>query len=385
MEKKVYINRIASYLPNKPISNDEMEDYIGMIGGKPSRVRSIVLRQNGIKTRYYGLDKEHKITHSNAQLAKEAVVDLFADRVVPTDVTLLACGTSTPDQLLPSHASMVHGELGNFPMEIFSSAGVCLTSLQALKICYSNILAGLHQKAVCVASELTSPALVAKFYDPEYEATHANPDKDPYMAFEKDFMRFMLSDGAGAVLVEDTPKGAPSLEIEWIEMTSYANELPTCMFMASELQSDGRLKSWKEYTPEEIKERGVLVGKQDIRQLKVHIIKYWVDHIEAVLAKHNLKPEEIDYVIPHVSSMFFYEKLNDELSNRGIALTKEKWFTNLTSVGNIGSAAIYVALDELIKTKQIKRGAKILLLVPESGRFSYGTVLIEVCNNLLYK
>ena len=385
MEKKVYINRIASYLPNKPISNDEMEDYIGMIGGKPSRVRSIVLRQNGIKTRYYGLDKEHKITHSNAQLAKEAVVDLFADRVVPTDVTLLACGTSTPDQLLPSHASMVHGELGNFPMEIFSSAGVCLTSLQALKICYSNILAGLHQKAVCVASELTSPALVAKFYDPEYEATHANPDKDPYMAFEKDFMRFMLSDGAGAVLVEDTPKGDPSLEIEWIEMTSYANELPTCMFMASELQSDGRLKSWKEYTPEEIKERGVLVGKQDIRQLKVHIIKYWVDHIEAVLAKHNIKAEEIDYVIPHVSSMFFYEKLNDELSNRGIALTKEKWFTNLTSVGNIGSAAIYVALDELIKTKQIKRGAKILLLVPESGRFSYGTVLIEVCNNLLYK
>lgn len=377
MEKKVYINRIASYLPNKPISNDEMEDYIGMIGGKPSRVRSIVLRQNGIKTRYYGLDKEHKITHSNAQLAKEAVVDLFADRVVPNDVTLLACGTSTPDQLLPSHASMVHGELGNFPMEIFSSAGVCLTSLQALKICYSNILAGLHKKAVCVASELTSPALVAKFYDPEYEATHANPDKDPYMAFEKDFMRFMLSDGAGAVLVEDTPEGDSSLEIEWIEMTSYANELPTCMFMASELQSDGRLKSWKEYTPEEIKERGVLVGKQDIRQLKVHIIKYWVDHIETVLAKHNVKAEEIDYVIPHVSSMFFYEKLNDEFSNRGIALTKEKWFTNLTSVGNIGSAAIYVALEELMRFKEIKRGAKILLLVPESGRFSYGSVLLK--------
>lgn len=50
---------------------------------------------------------------------------------------------------------------------------------------------------------------------------------------------------------------------------------------------------------------------------------------------------------PHVSSMFFYEKLNDEIKNRDIALTKEKWVTNLTSVGNIGSAAIYVALDEL--------------------------------------
>lgn len=220
MDRSVYINKIASFLPNAPVSNEEIENYIGLIGGKPSRVRSIVLRQNGIKTRYYGLDKEHKMTHSNAQLAKEAILELFENGVIPTDITLLACGTSTPDQLLPSHASMVHGELGNFPMETFSSSGVCLTSLQALKICYSNILAGLHDNAVCVASELTSPALVSKFYDPEYEATHDNPDKDPYMAFEKDFMRFMLSDGAGAVLLQDHPEGDCPLKVEWVEMTS---------------------------------------------------------------------------------------------------------------------------------------------------------------------
>ena len=378
MEKAAYINSVSAYLPNSPIANEDMEDYIGKIGGNPSRVRSIVLRQNGIKTRYYGLDKNQSLTHSNAELAKEAVCRLFENGSIPDDLTLLACGTSTPDQLLPSHASMVHGELANYPMEIFSSAGVCLTSLQALKICYSNILAGLHQKAVCVASELTSPALVSKFYDPEYEATHDNPDKDPYMAFEKDFMRFMLSDGAGAVLVQDHPEGICPLKIEWVDMISYANELPTCMFMASELQEDGRLKSWKEFSPNEIKERAVLVGKQDIRQLKKYIIKYWVDHIETILAKHHVKAEEIDYIIPHVSSMFFYEKLNDEIAARNIALTKEKWFTNLTSVGNIGSAAIYVALEELIRTKEIKRGNKILLLVPESGRFSYGTVLLSV-------
>ena len=376
MEKAAYINSVSANLPNSPIANEDMEDYIGKIGGNPSRVRSIVLRQNGIKTRYYGLDKNQSLTHSNAGLAKEAVCGLFENGNIPDDLTLLACGTSTPDQLLPSHASMVHGELANYPMEIFSSAGVCLTSLQALKICYSNILAGLHQKAVCVASELTSPALVSKFYDPEYEATHDNPDKDPYMAFEKDLMRFMLSDGAGAVLVQDHPEGICPLKIEWVDMTSYANELPTCMFMASELQENGRVKSWKEFSPDEIKERAVLVGKQDIRQLKKYIIKYWVDHIETVLAKHHVKAEEIDYVIPHVSSMFFYEKLNDEIAARNIALTKEKWFTNLTSVGNIGSAAIYVGLEELIRTKEIKQGDKILLLVPESGRFSYGTVLL---------
>ena len=74
--------------------------------------------------------------------------------------------------------------------------------------------------------------------------------------------------------------------------------------------------------------------------------------------------------------MLFYDQVNDELIARGIALTKEKWFVNLPSVGNVGSAAIYVALEELMRTKGIKHGQKILLLVPESGRFSYGTVLL---------
>lgn len=48
MKKAAYINSVSAYLPNSPIANEEMEDYIGEIGGNPSRVRSIVLRQNGV-------------------------------------------------------------------------------------------------------------------------------------------------------------------------------------------------------------------------------------------------------------------------------------------------------------------------------------------------
>lgn len=98
--KDVYITKVASYLPNNPIENDQMESFIGFIGGKPSRVRSIVLRQNGIKTRYYGIDKSQKMTHTNALLAKNAVCNLFDDNKIPEDVFLLSCATSSPDQLL---------------------------------------------------------------------------------------------------------------------------------------------------------------------------------------------------------------------------------------------------------------------------------------------
>lgn len=91
-----------------------------------------------------------------------------------------------------------------------------------------------------------------------------------------------------------------------------------------------------------------------------------------------MKDVDIDYVIPHVSSMFFYKELLREIDERNIDLLENKWFTNLTWVGNMGSASIFVALDELVRTKELQKGETILLLVPESGRFSYGTVLISV-------
>ena len=55
----------------------------------------------------------------------------------------------------------------------------------------------------------------------------------------------------------------------------------------------------------------------------------------------------------------------------------ENWYTNLAEVGNIGSASIFVALDEYMRTRA-QKGERILLLVPESARFSYGAALLEV-------
>lgn len=378
MEQKVFIRKTSVFLPNFPINNDDMENYLGLIGNKKSRVKNIVLRQNGIKTRYYALDCAQKPTHTNAELAKNAINGLFDENFTEDNVNLLSCATSNADQFIPSHASMVHGLLKRAPMELFSSSGVCLTVLQALKIAFMAIKSNENTNAICCASELPSIGLLSKNYDSEYEYT-TTVGVDPYMAFEKDFLRFMLSDGAGAVLLDNVPnESSLSLQIDWILMDSYANELPTCMFAGAELRSDGELKGWKEFTDDEIKHRAVLTIKQDIRLLKEHIISYWIKHIQHCLKKYEIDANKITFVIPHVSSMFFYGKLNEGLKEAGIPLTDEKWFTNLKSVGNIGSAAILVALDELFHSGKLQKGNTILLLVPESGRFSYGTVHLTV-------
>jgi 3-oxoacyl-[acyl-carrier-protein] synthase-3 len=100
--KEVYINNTSSFFPNEPVGNDEMEEYLGYINSAPSRSRPIVLRNNGIKRRFYALTKEGTSTHTNAQMTALAVKALFKNN--PADIKsieLLSCGTSSPDQMMP--------------------------------------------------------------------------------------------------------------------------------------------------------------------------------------------------------------------------------------------------------------------------------------------
>src|SRR5687768_8028185 len=130
---QVYITRTANFLPNDPVSSDEMEEYLGLINGKPSKSKKIVLRNNGIKRRFYAISKEGVATHTNAEMTALAVKALFNDDAEGLkSVELLSCGTSSPDQMMPSHAVMVHGWLPETnAIEVVSPSGVCCSGMHA--------------------------------------------------------------------------------------------------------------------------------------------------------------------------------------------------------------------------------------------------------------
>ena len=136
MNRSVYITKLASFLPNDPVSNEEMENILGRINNQPSKAKPLILRNNQIKTRYYASDKEGNTTHTNTELTKLAIEKLFDKQFGLEDIEVLSCGTTTPDQLLPAHAAMVHGALGGYPVEINSTTGACSAGIQALKFGY---------------------------------------------------------------------------------------------------------------------------------------------------------------------------------------------------------------------------------------------------------
>ncbi len=379
--KEVYINNTSSFFPNEPVSNDEMEDYLGYINNTPSRSKAIVLRNNGIKRRFYALNKEQKSTHTNAQMAAMAVKALFREKPEEIkSVELLSCGTSSPDQMMPSHGVMVHGWLPETtPVEVVSPSGVCCAGMHAFKYAYLSTRAGYAQKSVATGSERFSVSLVSSNFEDEAQRLKELME-DPYIGFEKEFLRWMLSDGAAAFLISDkkNEKGI-SLRVDWIDGFSWANELAPCMYMGGEKLKDGTFKSYLDYTPQELMAQSILSIKQDVKLLSKNIVLYGGYGVKSVLEKHGMKSEEIDYFLPHMSSEFFRDKIFQQLIVNGTGVTYDKWFVNLSQVGNVGAASVYFMVDELFHSGKLKVGDKIFLLVPESARFSYMYALLTVC------
>lgn len=376
----VFITKAGKFLPNEPVSNDDMEAYLGMVDGKPSKARAIVLRRNGIKQRYYALDKEGNTTHTNPQMAAKAIRSLLSDDLSLDDIDLLSCGTSTPEQILPSHASMVHGELGGSKnIEIVSFAGSCCTGVDALKYAYMAVKLGESKNAVVSASERPSAWLKASYFQKESENLSLL-ENQPMLAFEKDFLRWMLSDGAFALLLQGKPNEHDlSLRIDWIDLTSFAGTRQTCMYAGADKLADGHLKGWAEYPQQDWLKESLFAIKQDTRLLSENIVKLGVDFLLQLGEKHHFTPDDVDWFLPHLSSMFFKDKILEESRNRGFFISEEKWFLNLPRVGNIGSASAFAMIEELLYSGNLKKGQKILLMIPESARFSYCYCMLTVC------
>lgn len=376
----VYITKIAAFLPNDPVDNAHIEEVLGCIGGVKSRAKSVVLRSNGIKTRHYVLDPiTREPLFTNASLTARAIQGLQDSSFSLDQVGCLACGTTSPDHLMPNHALMTQGELGLHACEAIATSGICLSGVSAMKYAYMAVASGEHTTAIATGSETSSMGMRAEMFMAESKDSE-HLEKHPEIAFGKDFLRWMLSDGAGATLLQSTPnKEGISLEIEWIDILSYAGEMPVCMIAGAYHNENGNYQPWKEVNSALWRQNNVFAVEQDVKLLNENIIYYTVEKpLQTIVAKRGLKTEEIDYFLPHYSSEYFRDKVALGMEKIGFSIPSEKWFTNLTTKGNTGSASIYIMLEEIFNSQKLSVGQKLLCYIPESGRFSSAFMLLKV-------
>ncbi|MFS0727010.1 iron-containing redox enzyme family protein [Paenibacillus sp. 1P07SE] len=366
-QSPVYITAIGAFLPGEPVGNEEMEDYLGRIGGRPSRTKARILKENGIRTRHYALDKEQNTVYSNTDMAAQAIAAAIGrSSVQHADIDYLATATTHSELIIPGFASMVQASARLPVMEIANLHGVCGSGVAAIRSAYLQVKAGGKQHALACASEFPSRVFKSSRYEDQqiWKDTGRIP-------FDTDFLRFMLSDGAGAMLLQRKPaRRGLSLRVEWIDIRSYASDYETCMYAGANKTDDGYMgKSWLDYpTYREAADAGAINMKQDI-QLVNEMPKLGVRDFFALVDEGKLDPREISWMACHYSSHFFRSEVFRLLELGGAPIPEEKWFTNLYTKGNTGSASIFIMLEEMLNSGMLAKGERILCMVPESGRF----------------
>jgi 3-oxoacyl-[acyl-carrier-protein] synthase III len=355
-----YITSTGSFLPGEPVNNESLHHYLGRVIGE-GRVKSKILKANGIESRHYALDKKQNATHTLYELAAEAVRNCLPQDENPLHIDYLSAGTTHAPLLAPGVSSILHDQLGreavvSHALEINSNSGICSSGAQAIVNAARAVKAGDARAAVSVGVEQSSVGLKSRAFRTTYDIPAILRDVRSSKWFMSVFLRFMLSDGAGAFLIEPQPreKGIP-LKVDWTYSRSFANEAPLCMHIDS----------------------NTMILSQNIKILAQYMAPLSKKAVEGALCAHDERLEDYTMVLPHMSSYYFersVKKIMAELSpNREVP-----YWTNLRTAGNTGAASIYIMLDEYLKTKPVASGDRLLLFIPESGQFNYVLVSLTV-------
>lgn len=364
-----YITSTGSFLPGPPVDNEEMEEILGQIHGKPSRLKARILKANGIRTRHYAIDKSHRTLFTNAQMAVNAAKACMARSALPMKtVGLLSCATTQGDLVIPGFGSMVQAELGIPEVELHTTHGICSSSAMAIRAAVNTLRLKDQSSALVVVSELASRL----FKKSRYEAAGGEDAVD----FNAEFLRWMLSDGAGAWLLESKARGR-CMRVDWIRSYSHADSFPVCMSIGR--PTDGADdRTWQDFdTYAQAEAAGAMLIRQDVRLLE-NIVKLGVDGALRLIEEGLLDTERLDHLLCHYSSHHFRCKIFDMLQMSGARIADEKWFTNLYTRGNTGSASIMIMLDDFLQSRDTRPGETILCMVPESGRFNVAYIHLTV-------
>jgi 3-oxoacyl-[acyl-carrier-protein] synthase-3 len=314
------ITGVGSYLPGKPVSNDDLRQR-----GVETNDEWIVSR-TGIRARHLA---DAGTTSSDLALAASHRA-IVAAGIDASELDLIIVATSTPDFIFPSTACLLQAKLGNRGAMSFDVQAVCSGFVYALSVAEKFIRSGSHKKALVVGSEVFSRIL-------DWD------DRGTCVLF---------GDGAGSVVLEAS--ATPGI-------------------LATAAHADGSHSSILS-VPGTV-DGGKVTGDPFLRMDGQAVFKFAVRAL-ADVAKEccetaNVSPSDIDWLIPHQANIRIIESTAKKLE-----LGMDKVVVTVDRHGNTSAASIPLALDAAVRDGRVKRGQKVLL-EGVGGGFTWGAILLE--------
>lgn len=317
----------GSYLPKQRLTNQDLVEVLAKSGLETSD--EWITTRSGISARHFAAENE--LTSDLADKAAQAA--LASAGITSEDLDLIILATSTPDHLggFPSTACVVQDKLGaHTDCAAFDVQAVCAGFMYAMATADAFIRSGSYKKVLVIGAETFSRIL----------------------DFQDRGTCVLFGDGAGAVVLE------ASSEPGILSTALHADGSQRDILCVPGRAGNGSVHGSPFMT----------MDGQAVFKLAVKVLEQ-VAH--EVLEKGNLKPEQIDWLVPHQANIRIMEG-----TAKKMGMSMDKVIVTVHEHGNTSAASIPLALDAGVRSGQIQRGQH-LLLEGVGGGFAWGAVALK--------
>jgi 3-oxoacyl-[acyl-carrier-protein] synthase-3 len=333
--KRSIIKSTGRYLPERQVANEELSHLM-------ETSNEWIVKRTGIEARHWVGEGEDVGT---SDLAYEAsIIALERAGWNPEELDLIVFATMTPDLNVPGSGVFLQNRLGTKKVPAIDIRQQCTGFLHGLEICDAYIRSEKARKILLVGAEYQSRYL---------EVTTENRDT-----------AVIFADGAGAVCIEAVETGREAGIIASILHADgkYAGALRAGL----PARKSGRAIS---STVIENKEHFPYMDGKTVCKLAVTLLQRVA---EELLAKAQMKVEDLDMIIPHQANLRINEAFRDRMN-----IPEEKMYNNIQRYGNTTAATIPIALDELMEKNRLKPGDAVMLIGLGAG-LTWGGVIYRL-------
>lgn len=349
----------GSFLPGKPIPADEVDRYLGELTDAPDKVRRWLKRirllmKELVEVEYYhfALDPvTRKFTEDNVTMSVKAAREALADAGISAgEIELIVYGSAHQDQM-PTASVRIQEALGIEQCAEISVHANCTSAYKALLIGADLIRNGRYKTALIISSGISSSELVAEYYN------------QPLVKKEELFLRYFLSDGAAAIILQSADACRDGLFVEYNYIESIGGLKPSAMgnrrpayFMNPKEEFDLGYHHLAQMFQEELRTNfHDPDGSVFLKGLKRMLAKFPVD-------KNRIKFFQVNFPSKHIS-----ELIMDECT--GLGIDRRTLYSKMASMGYIGPPMALLCLDRIRKEEQLSEGDIILSFVTEVSKF----------------
>ncbi len=322
MNPRSVIRACGMYLPDKIVTNADLMKIV-------DTTDEWIVQRTGIRERHIAAEGQ-----PTSDLAIRAGAHALENAgLTGADIDTVIVATSTPDQTFPSVAVRVQAALGIPPGAMFDVNAACSGFVYGLSVADSFIVSRKAKRILLIGAEKMSSIL-----NWEDRATCV-----------------LFGDGAGAVVIEADESGKGTVADRGI--------------LSTHLFANGALKDilYVNGGPSTTGDSGFIV--MEGKKVFVHAVGYMADVVHEVLDRNAIRPDQIDWLVPHQANIRIIEATAKKLD-----MAMDKVVVSVDRHGNTSAASIPLALCEAVADGRIKRGDMILFEALGAG-LTWGAAL----------